>query len=208
MKTILAYGDSLTWGHDPVDGGRHPHEARWPYVLRAELGDVDVISDGLCGRNTAFDDHAGNADRNATRTLPVALAAQAPLDLVILMLGTNDLKPATCGVASGSEKGMQRLIRIVQTFPFDKPRCEIPRILVVAPPPHVIADGRHSDTRIAESRKFASLYEGLSRRFDTAFFDAATACRASDVDGTHLDAANTQALGRALAPVCRALLAE
>lgn len=206
MSAILAYGDSLTWGHDPVDGGRHPRASCWPYVLGAELGDIEVISDGLCGRSTAFDDHAGNADRNATRTLPVALAAHAPLDLVILMLGTNDLKPGTCGVASGAEKGMQRLIRIVQTFPFDKARCETPKILLIAPPPHAVADGRHAQTRIDESRKFAGLYKGLSQRFGTGFFDAATVCRASDVDGTHLDAPNTQALGRALAPVCRTLL--
>ncbi|WP_138473014.1 SGNH/GDSL hydrolase family protein [Poseidonocella sp. HB161398] len=204
--TVLAYGDSLTWGHDPADGGRHPKSSLWPTVLQAGLGDVEVVQDGLCGRSTCFDDHAGNACRNAVKTLPVALASQAPLDLVILMLGTNDLKAANAGSADGAEKGMQRLVRIVQTFAFDKPRCETPAVLVVAPPPQVPCGDRHTPGRIAESQRIAGKYKALAARFGADFFDAATVCAASPVDGTHLDLPATEALGRALVPVCRAIL--
>lgn len=206
MKTVLAYGDSLTWGHDPADGSRHPRAVRWPVVLAEGLGDTEVITDGLGGRNTVFEDHAGPADRCAARTLPVALTAHMPLDLVILMLGTNDLKPAICGLAEGAEKGMQRLIRLVQCHPFDHAGCATPKLLIVAPPPQVASGDRHSAHRIDQSQRLAGLYEGLSQRLGTAFFDAATVCRASEMDGTHLDAANTMALGRALVPVVRALL--
>lgn len=205
MKTILAFGDSLTWGHRPEDGARHPREDRWPTVLGQALGDVEMISEGMCARNTSFDDYAGHSDRNGTRALPVLLSSHMPLDLVLIMLGTNDLKPAICGVAEGAEKGMQRLVRIIQTFPWDKPDCGLPQIVIVAPPPQV-EGGAHSPQRIRESHRIAGLYKALAASMGVHFFDAASVCTASFVDGTHLDAENTRALGRGLAPLCRELL--
>ena len=100
MKTILCFGDSLTWGYDPVGPGRHAHDVRWPSVLEAELGGkARVIAEGLNGRTTVFDDFAAGADRNGARVLPTLLTSHAPLDLVIIMLGTNDMKPFICGHA-------------------------------------------------------------------------------------------------------------
>ncbi len=94
MKTILAFGDSLTWGADPVSGMRHPAELRWPNVLQSKLGGgVEVIAEGLGGRTTCYDDHTGPACRKGAKALQVALGSHMPLDLVIIMLGTNDLKP-------------------------------------------------------------------------------------------------------------------
>ena len=73
MKTVLCYGDSLTWGYD-AEGGRHALQDRWPSVLQAGLGGgVQVIADGLNGRTTAFDDHLAGADRNGARLLPTVL---------------------------------------------------------------------------------------------------------------------------------------
>ncbi len=102
MKTILAYGDSLTWGHDAERLGRHAHEDRWPSVLQKALGHgVRVIPEGLGGRTTAYDDHLADCDRNGARILPTLLHTHAPIDLVILLLGTNDLKPSVVGTAHG-----------------------------------------------------------------------------------------------------------
>ena len=204
MKTILAFGDSLTWGHDPVDGGRLPYETRWPVVLQRELGNAEVISEALCGRSTVFDDHAGSCDRNGARALPVALSSHMPLDLVILMLGTNDLKACNAPTADLSAKGMKRLIQIVRHHPWDKPRCAPPALLVVAPPPHV--GPRHPESRVAQSRRLAPLFRAEAEAAGAAFFDAGSVISASEVDGTHLDAEATAGLGRALAPLCREML--
>ena len=74
MKTVLCYGDSLTWGYDPETLGRHRLEDRWPSALAAALGEgVHVVADGLNGRTTASDDHTADCDRNGARTLPTVL---------------------------------------------------------------------------------------------------------------------------------------
>lgn len=201
MKTVLAFGDSLTWGADPATGLRHPPEFRWPVVLEKELGGVaKVISEGLGGRTTCYDDHAGPACRNGVRALEVALASHMPLDLVIVMLGTNDIKPVHGGRAEGAVSGMRRLAQIVETFPY-KPRSAWPKLLIVAPPPCSPGpDGNPAAGRsVAESERLAPLYRKLATELGQGFFDAGTITRASHIDGVHLEAAATAAIGRALA---------
>ncbi|MDS9467458.1 SGNH/GDSL hydrolase family protein [Paracoccus sp. MBLB3053] len=199
MKQILAFGDSLTWGADPVTGLRHPHTAQWPVVLECGLTDCRVIGDGLGGRTTCRDDHGGPASRNGAFALQLALAVHMPLDLVILMLGTNDLKPLHGGQALSAQAGMRRLAEIVATFPY-KPRIAVPKLLIVAPP-HcgpTAAGGPVGGRIISESEQLAALYDGLAKELGCAFFDAASVARPSSVDGVHLDAENTIAIGRAL----------
>ena len=85
MKTVLAFGDSLTWGADAATGGRHVFEDRWPTVLEKELGGLArVIAEGLSGRTISMDDHASLADLNGARALPMLLATPTPLDGVHL----------------------------------------------------------------------------------------------------------------------------
>lgn len=204
MKTILAFGDSLTWGADPATGLRHPREFRWPEVLEAGLeGTARVIAEGLGGRTTCYDDNAGPACRNGAKALEVSLASHMPLDLVIIMLGTNDLKPVHGGVAETAVSGMRRLAQIVETFPY-KPRSFRPSLLIVAPPACVAgpmgapAAGR----RISESLRLSPLYEKLAEEVNCAFFDAGTVASASSIDGVHLEGEATANIGRALvAPV-------
>ncbi|MFG6081365.1 SGNH/GDSL hydrolase family protein [Paracoccus litorisediminis] len=208
MKQILAFGDSLTWGADPVTGLRHPHPAQWPVVLEAGLTGARVIGDGLGGRTTCRDDHSGPASRNGAWALQLALAVHMPLDLVILMLGTNDLKPVHGGQAISAQGGMRRLAEIVQTFPY-KPRSAVPKLLIVAPPPcGPTANGGPAGGRIiAESELFAPLYASLAAELGCAFFDAGTVARPSVEDGVHLDADNTIAIGKALVRPVAELLA-
>ena len=111
MKTVLCYGDSLTWGYDAEGPGRHELANRWPSALQAGLGDsIHVIADGLNGRTTVYDDHKAECDRNGARTLSTTLQTHAPLELVILLLGTNDMKPEIAGNALLSMQGMRRLV--------------------------------------------------------------------------------------------------
>ena len=133
-SAILAYGDSLTWGLNPENGERHAQADRWPSVLQAELGgSANVIAEGLRGRTTIFDDLTAPFEKNGARGLPMLLSTHQPLDLVVLMLGTNDLKPAVCGSIAGVVVGLERLVAIIRNFPYHK-LCPVPGILIVSPP--------------------------------------------------------------------------
>jgi len=137
MKTILAYGDSLTWGTNAAPGGppRHAMADRWPGALAAGLGPgFEVIAEGLGGRTTAYDDHVADCDRNGARILPTILHSHRPVHLAILLLGTNDLKPAVAGSASAAFLGMKRCVEIVQKHSPRLPGFAGTKVLIVAPP--------------------------------------------------------------------------
>ncbi|HEV7718970.1 MAG TPA: SGNH/GDSL hydrolase family protein [Arsenicitalea sp.] len=210
MKTILAYGDSLTFGSNPIAQSRHLYEDRWPTVLEAGLGGkARVIPEGLGGRTTAFDDFSALADRNGVRILPTILGSHSPLDLVVIMLGTNDLKPFINGSALGAAHGVKRLVEVIRTYPYNA-GISVPKIVVVAPP-HLV-ETEHADLKymfldgVAESAKLAGHYARISRDLGVAFFDAGTVAVANAIDGVHLDAANTRAIGTGLVPVVKELL--
>lgn len=210
MKTVLCYGDSLTWGYDAAGAGRHALEDRWPSVLQAALGDgVHVVAEGLNGRTTAFYDHLAGADRNGARILPTVLMTHAPLDLVVFMLGANDMKPWIHGNPVAAKQGMGRLIDIVRghDYPTDAPA---PQILIVSPP----AVSRTENAEFKEmfaggddaSQRLAPLYSTLADQTGCGFFDAGAVATTTPLDGVHLDAENTRKIGEALAPVARAML--
>lgn len=214
MKTILCYGDSITWGSDPTRPGlRHARENRWPEVMRQALGPgYHVMAEGLRGRTTAFDTDLADCDRNGARVLPTILYTHAPLDLVILMLGSNDLQDVIGGKASHAMQGMRRCVEIVLKHSARLPGVPAPKVLIAAPPHFVpTPDAFYADIfsqAVAQSRRIAPLYEALAAEMGVAFFDAAKIATASPVDGVHLDAENTRAIGRAIAPVVRDLLGE
>ena len=92
MKTILCYGDSNTYGYDPSNGFRYPKNVRWTGVLADLLGpEFTVIEEGCNGRTTVFDDPL-EGWKNGLDYLKPCLNSHKPIDLVILMLGSNDLK--------------------------------------------------------------------------------------------------------------------
>ena len=92
QKTILCYGDSNTWGYDPVNACRYDRNIRWPGVLQKELGQAYYVKEeGLCGRTTVWDDPV-EGHKNGLKQLTPILHSHCPLDLVVIMLGTNDLK--------------------------------------------------------------------------------------------------------------------
>jgi lysophospholipase L1-like esterase len=213
MKTILAYGDSLTWGYNPESGLRHDFFDRWPNVVAKALGHgVRVISEALNGRTTVFDDEMVFAERNGAKILPTVLASHQPLDVVVIMLGTNDLKRHTGGGrVFESRQGLERLVEIVQTFPYQRGYA-VPKILLVAPPhftqtmePDFSLLFGHA---VEESQHFRSAVTKVAEEYGCAMFDAAEVCEASSLDGVHLDAVHTRALGEALVEPLRTLLGD
>jgi lysophospholipase L1-like esterase len=213
MKTILAYGDSLTFGANPQPGGpRHAYEDRWPTTLEKGLGGkARVIAEGLGGRTTVHDDWLANADRNGARILPTLLESHSPLDLIIIMLGTNDLKPTMGKTAREAGRGMVRLVQIIRGH-YAARREPEPKIILVAPP--AITDTDNQDMiqhfgghgMIAESQQFPTHYRRNAADLGVGFFDAATVATADPRDGVHLDPANTRAIGEGLVPLVKATL--
>ncbi len=207
MKTVLCYGDSLTWGYNAEGPSRHAYADRWPSVLQAELGAaVHVIADGLNGRTTAFDDNLAAEDRNGARTLPVILGTHSPLDLVIIMLGANDMKPWIHGNAFVARHGMARLAQIVRSHPYPLDAAA-PKLIVVSPPAVSRTDNVDFTKAFAggdtASLELASQYAMLAKEIGCEFFDAGSVAKTTPLDGVHLDAENTCAIGKALAPLVR-----
>ncbi|RYE10267.1 MAG: arylesterase [Hyphomicrobiales bacterium] len=214
MKTILAYGDSITYGANPVMGGpRLAFEHRWPSVLEAGLGgQARVIAEGLGGRTTVHDDWSSDGDRNGARLLPTLLLSHKPLDMVVIMLGTNDLKPFHGGTALEASLGMRRLVHIVRGH-FAQQNEAQPEIIIVSPP-HLAPTKVHpwmmdhfgQDRAITQSKLLAAQYRARADELGTGYFDASTVAQPDPNDGVHLDARNTRAIGEGLVPVVKTLL--
>jgi len=199
-KSILCYGDSITWGYNPKDASRLPPGERWPRILEDELGGrARVIEEALNGRTVATDEPS-RACRNGLAMLPPLLEAHAPLDVVIIMLGTNDCAPCY-GLTSGRiAMNCAGLIRAVQSS-MAGPGEARPELLLIAPPPLgalspemalLYAGGE------AVSRGLAAAYATVAARFNCLFLDAAKVAEASKIDGVHLDAPEQHKLALAV----------
>ena len=171
-----------------------------------------MIAEGLGGRTTAHDDWFADADRNGARILPTLLSSHDPLDAVIIMLGTNDLKPHLGRTALEASYGMRRLVQVVRGHAAAAGTA-LPQIVIVAPPrlgrtdvhPEMM-DHFGQDDAIAQSKLFATYYRRRADEFGTTFFDASTVAQPDPADGVHLDARNTRAIGEGLVPVVKTLL--
>ena len=191
MKTLLCYGDSNTHGYDPLTGGRYPSDVRWPGVLAKLLGqDWHVIEEGLNGRTTVFRDPL-EPWKSGRDYLRPCLNSHKPVDQVILMLGSNDLK--ACFHASPEEiaKGAAELLGIIRDFCLEKQGFS-PKVLLVSPPwlgPGILNSPfahNFDDTAVGRSKQLAALYEAAAAEYGCAFFDAASCIVASEADSLHL----------------------
>lgn len=211
MKNILCYGDSNTWGCIPSRGDeparRYPPATRWPGVLRRELGEgYWIVEEGLNGRTTVRDDPL-EPHRNGRTFLPATLLTHRPLDLVIVMLGTNDLKRRLNATASEIAEGAGMLVEIVAGSGCG-PDGGAPQTLLVCPAPVGRLD-RFDDTfegATEKSRELARFYAATAEMHSCAFFDAGKVISSSDVDGIHLEEPAHAALGAAIAAEVRLLL--
>ncbi len=213
MKTILAFGDSLTWGFVAGSQTRHAFENRWPIVLEAGLGGkARVIAEGMNGRTTVFPDPTVGDERNGAVALPMLLKTHEPLDLVIIMLGTNDIKFANRCRAFDSSMGIERLVEITRRFPYNPNWPTPPNILIISPPALVPTEDEWFNDlwghAIAESELFAKHYARVAKEQDVHFFNAGSVAVVDKTDGGHHDAENTRAIGAALVPVVKKILAN
>jgi lysophospholipase L1-like esterase len=209
MPSVLCFGDSNTFGTAPMaelgSEQRWPFAQRWPGVLQGALGaDWRVVEEGLPGRTIGRDDPVEGADRNALRYLPACLQSHRPLDAVVFMLGTNDLKARFDVGADAIAHGAHGLIDAVRVSLL--PGMPSPRILVVSPAP-TLERGCLADFFTgaeAKAPQIAAAMAGVCRSRGVDFLDAGRHIAVSPVDGVHLDAASHRTLGLEVAHWLRA----
>ncbi len=208
MAVIVAFGDSNTWGYDPKSATRFAPDIRWTGVMQRELGaDYRVIEEGLNGRTTVFDDPI-EPDRRGADYLPPCLRSHAPLDLLILALGCNDMKKRFSASPGDIANGAERLIRIARAEEVGSGGAS-PRILLVAPPPMARLTGFAEMFEGAgeKSRVLAQRYRDVAERQNVGFVDAGQLIACSDLDGIHFEAESHAILGQAMAEAARMVLA-
>jgi lysophospholipase L1-like esterase len=209
MKTVLCYGDSNTWGYDAVTEGRLAADVRWVNVLARELGDgYTVIAEGLNGRTTVWNDPVEGEYKNGKTYLIPCLESHYPIDLVVIMLGTNDLKHRFGLSAYDIASGAGTLVDIVQKSEFGI-EGHPPKVLLVTPAHTAVAGTRFAEM-LADadtvSRDLGRFYREVSTEHACAFLDAATVIVSCKTDGIHLDASEHHKLGRAVAAEVRRIL--
>lgn len=219
-KSILCYGDSNTWGFIPTADyaavrARFPREVRWPGCLQALLGEsYYVIEEGLNGRTTNLN-HITPPDRNGKTYLPSCLYSHAPLDLVILLLGGNDLKAYFNRTPHQICEGMRELIDIIQTSLYGQDMQSAPRILLLSQPIPLPISETFLDEQnqimfpnaVEKSIQLNGLYQQLAQEKQVYFLDIAESIQSSEIDGGHLDAENHMLLARLVANAIESILA-
>jgi lysophospholipase L1-like esterase len=200
LVTLLCFGDSNTWGFNPATWERYPQDIRWPGVLQNELGEsYRVIEDGQNGR-TAIEGKAFAGFNTSKVALVSTLANHSPFDLVILMLGTNDLLMRSSVFPDDVGKGIDVLLDIIRSSGAG-PGGNAPAVLLLAPPPIGSHTGEIDapESALTQSHLFAERYASIAADFDCAFLDTGEIVRSSEIDGSHLDASEHTKLGLAVA---------
>ena len=216
MKTILCYGDSNTWGYDPVASAgapaavRHGWRERWTGVMQTFLGEgYRVVEEGLNGRTTVHTDPLEEG-RNGREYLLPCLLSHKPIDVVVLMVGTNDLK-ARFGLPAGDvAEGAAQLVQLIRRSQAG-PTSRAPAVLLVCPP--VVTELGHLP-QIEEkfrgapekSRRLPPLYEAWAEQLGCSFLNSQTVVNTSLRDGLHLEALEHGKLGEAMAEAIRKIV--
>ena len=208
-KTILCFGDSNTYGADPAGKNRFDRKTRWPGVLQQELGEgFYVVEEGQCGRTTVWDDPI-DGHKNGLKHLVPILQSHEPLDLVIVMLGTNDLKDHFNLSARDIANSVWRLVQTVRSCAYP-PTGQVPEVLVVCPPPFAALESTPFEAMFREgeekSGQLAKAFEAVSEQRGFRLFNAGDVIRSSAQDGIHLEAEEHVKLGKALAHEVRGLI--
>ena len=204
-RVVLAYGDSNTHGTMPMatleDQGRFAPAERWPGVCARALGSGwRVIEEGLPGRTTVHPDPIEGAHKNGLAILPAILETHRPIDLVVLMLGTNDLKQRFSVTPLDVGISVSKLLDALGQSR-SGPKSDRPRLLVVAPMPieEVGCLAGMFEGGAAKSRRLAAEVARVAALYGADFLDAGEVITVSEIDGIHFDAAAHAALGRAIA---------
>ena len=211
-KHIVCLGDSNTHGYcadinDNTDRtNRFNENERWTMVLQKELGDdYLIIEEGLSGRTTVFTDplHEG---LDALSSIYSILMSHETVDLLIIMLGTNDTKERFNANAQVISLGLDRLIKKAKTV--DCWGGKTPKILVVCPPSiraefkDILAEEFMGSGCVQKSKELSKFYAQIAQNNACLFFDAKN-CELNSIDCMHLTKKGHKELALSLAPIVK-----
>lgn len=204
-KTVVCFGDSNTHGYNSKTHGRFTEEERWPCLLSAYLGeDYAVKEEGLSGRTTVFPDPLVEGLDGLSYLFP-CLMSHEPVDLLVIMLGTNDTKERFGATPENIAKGLERLVQ--KAIAAAEAWRAKPNLLLIAPLP---IEESYAFTSVAgemgkgcaeKTRALSPLYRQVARRYGCHFLDAAAipGMAMYPFDGMHLSLDSHQLLAQALA---------
>ena len=214
MKHVLCFGDSNTYGLKPEwikgDFGRHDENTRWPGKMRNLLGDeYRVIEEGQCGRTTVIEVPTFPM-KSGINYLRPCIESHTPLDLIIIMLGTNDTKGMFNASAAEISAGLGRLITTAKD-PSVYMVGPVPQVLVAVPVPlgevaTTLPDGITTMEMVEKSRALAARYENTAKMHGCEFIDLGKVAETAPFEGVHITAEGHAKIAEAMAAKVREIL--
>ncbi len=199
VKRVLCFGNSNTWGYVPGTGERLDYNSRWTGIIAHLLAkEYQIIEEGLNGRTIAWDDptHSG---RNGMKYLLPCLETHRPLDLVIILLGTNDLKNYFHGTVKDIVANIEKMIQVIKNNQYGSngtpPKIlllSIPHVLKISRPDSSFQNAREKSIQLTQE------YRDIALKNQVNFLDITDAIKSSPVDGVHLSLENHQKLAQLL----------
>ncbi|MBL1421683.1 MAG: SGNH/GDSL hydrolase family protein [Alphaproteobacteria bacterium] len=206
MKNVLCFGDSNTWGAQPVPSWdqikRFELSQNWTGIAQQKLGaDWNLITEGLPSRTTVIEDIVDGAHFSGISYLKPCLLSHTPLDHVVLMLGTNDFKRRFNLVAEDVAVGITRLIKEIKNS--DTLAGGHSNILVICPPPLKVVGvfSTMFEGGDIKSQQLAPYIKEIAAAHGVSYLNAGEIIQSSDTDGIHLDADQHKILGEKVAEI-------
>ncbi len=203
-KTILCYGDSNTWGYEGKSRTRYPKDIRWTGRLADMMGpNYEVIEEGLPGRTSGFLDEAKPYTDGAAYFLPCILSHN-PVDYIIFMLGTNDIKPKYDVGAREIARSISRMLSLArQGISHTGNPAKIMLVAPVPVTPLVIQDEEYDHSSVEKSGQLVEELERVGRSLDVRVYRASDAVGQLDSDGCHWTPEGHRNFASAIAPLVR-----
>lgn len=218
MKKILVFGDSHTWGFIPGSysvasstASRYPKSQRYAGIMADTLGsDYEIVEEGLNSRTAILDDPFLPFMTNGKTYLPPCLLSHYPLDMITIMLGTNELKSRFNLNASEIAIGVRQLIWLIKSLPIGVNNANV-EILIICPHHAIDGVGDFKDLFVgaeSKSKDLAKYYQEICQYEKCHFLDASTIIKPSIIDGIHFDETGHLLLGQAVSGLIREVFKE
>ena len=206
---IICIGDSNTWGYNPENGWRYQN--RWTKVLQKLMPEHEIVEEGMNGRTLLSVDPIMK-ERCGIAGLKMLLMSHKPIDLVVVMLGTNELKNSFECSAEFVAKGIEEFVKVIKDETLWD-RFRVPKLLVVSPVlirEELIVNGDvfggYDEKSVLESWRMAEAIEIICKKYNVDFMNAADYAVASLVDNLHMDEENHEKLAMAIEKKIRNIL--